>query len=85
MNNNNEFIEGLVDQLNKDYTHDTERHFRILTDDEMEKYSGLLNVSDNEYYQPYATDGKNIVSIYDGCGSYSNFLFTYINSIVEAR
>lgn len=85
MKNNNEFLAGLVNYLNEHYTHDTDRHFRILTDDEMEKYSDLLNNSDNEYYQPYATDEKNIVSLYDAYGSSSNFLFTYISSIKEAR
>jgi len=82
---NNKNITGFINYLNENYTHDTERHFRILTDDEMEKYSDLLNGSDDEYYQPYATDGKNIVSMYDAYGSSSNFLFTYISSIVEAR
>ncbi len=85
MQNNNEFLADLVNYLNEHYTHDTERHFRILTADEMEKYSDLLNNSDDECYQPYATDGKNIVSIHDWPVSSTNFLFTYISSIKEAR
>jgi len=86
MKNNNKFLAGLVDQLNEKYTRDTDRHFRILTAGEMEKYSDALNDSNNYWYQPYATDDKSIVSIYDDAfGDNTNFLFTYINSIVEAR
>ena len=85
MKNNNKFLAALVNYLNKNYTHDTKRHFRILADDEIERYSDLLNDSDSYWYQPYATDGKNVVSLYDAYGSSSNFLFTYINKIVEAR
>jgi len=82
---NNKTILAWVDQLNKNYTHDTKRHFRILTDDEMEKYSDLLNNSDDEWYHPYATDGKNIISRYDAYGISSSFLFIRISSIKEAR
>lgn len=85
MKNNNEFLADLVNYLNKHYTNDTDRRFRILTADEMEKYSDALNDSDGYWYQPYATDGKDIVSIYDTYGSNTNFLFTYISSIEEAR
>ena len=86
MKNNNKFLAVLVNYLNKKYTHDTDRHFRILTADEMEKYSDALNDSDNYWYQPYATDGTNVISLYDDVfGSSTNFMFTYISSIKEGR
>lgn len=86
MKNNNKFLAVLVNYLNIKYTHDVDRHFRILTAEEMKKYSDALNDSDNYWYQPYATDGENVVSLYDDVfGGNTNFLFTYISSIEEAR
>ena len=86
MKNNNKFLSVLVNYLNKQYTHDTKCHFRILTSEEMEKYSDALNDSDNYWYQPYATNGTEIVSVYDDVfGSSANFMFTYISSIKEGR
>lgn len=85
MKSNNEFLADLVNYLNKEYTHDIDRHFRILTAGEMEKYSDALNDSDSYWYQPYATDGTNVISLYDAYGSSTNFMFTYISSIEEDR
>ena len=70
-----------VDYLNNNYS----GFFRLLNEQEVSKYSLLLNKgisTENEYYTPYAIreETMEIVTKYDSTTSYNDYLFKKVTN-----
>ncbi len=68
--------EEKLDILNKEYSGD----FRLLTVDEVEKYTKILNHNNDEWIEPYAVreETGDIISTCDNAYDSTDFLFSKI-------